>query len=69
MLRALGVGRLSEATMSNAGYKSKLVGSPEEAQRLVWVDCEMTGLDVEKDTLLEVVIPQIPCSALYYPPY
>ena len=23
-------------------------------ERLVWVDCEMTGLDPDKDTLLEV---------------
>jgi oligoribonuclease len=25
-------------------------------KRLVWVDCEMTGLDVEKDVLLEVAV-------------
>ncbi len=26
------------------------------ASRLVWVDCEMTGLDAQNDTLLEVAV-------------
>ena len=25
-------------------------------ERLVWIDCEMTGLDAQKDTLLEVAV-------------
>ena len=28
----------------------------ERRHRLVWIDCEMTGLDPEKDTLLEVAV-------------
>ena len=29
-------------------------GANKRRERLVWVDCEMTGLDSERDTLLEV---------------
>ena len=37
--------------------KDEAVFSPEES-RLIWVDCEMTGLDVEHDELCEVsVVP------------
>ena len=26
------------------------------SERLIWVDCEMTGLDIENDTLLEIAV-------------
>ena len=25
-------------------------------QRMIWVDCEMTGLDIEKDKLIEIAV-------------
>ena len=28
----------------------------ESAGHLVWIDCEMTGLDLEKDRLIEVAV-------------
>lgn len=28
----------------------------DSAQNLVWVDCEMTGLDIDRDTLLEMAV-------------
>ncbi len=28
----------------------------EKNQHLVWIDCEMTGLDVEKDSLVEIAV-------------
>jgi oligoribonuclease len=32
-----------------------MVGSPEN-DRLVWIDCEMTGLDLEVDQLVEIAV-------------
>ena len=35
----------------------KLVGMTEQLKDpLVWIDCEMTGLDVHKDALVEVAV-------------
>ena len=28
----------------------------EKNQHLVWIDCEMTGLDVETDSLVEIAV-------------
>jgi len=35
---------------------SVLPMSPEAMQRLIWVDCEMTGLDLQKDTIMEIAV-------------
>ena len=28
----------------------------KSSENLVWIDCEMTGLDVEKDCLVEIAV-------------
>ena len=38
--------------MSSLPKKSKLV----EASNMVWVDCEMTGLDLDNDHLIEIAV-------------
>ena len=36
--------------------KAPTTKTKRKRERLVWVDCEMTGLDTDKDTLLEVAV-------------
>ena len=45
---------LSKLKPSHWKMASNSSGANKRRDRLVWVDCEMTGLDPEKDTLLEV---------------
>ena len=45
---------LSKLKPSHWRMASNSSGANKRRERLVWVDCEMTGLDPEKDTLLEV---------------
>ena len=32
------------------------MASKNESPNLIWVDCEMTGLDLNKDVLLEIAV-------------
>ena len=43
---------ISRSKMSSLPKKSKLV----EASNMVWVDCEMTGLDLDNDHLIEIAV-------------
>ena len=43
---------ISRNKMSSLPKKSKLV----EASNMVWVDCEMTGLDLDNDHLIEIAV-------------
>ena len=36
---------------------SRMVGSSFGSEkRLIWVDCEMTGLDIKKDVIMEIAV-------------
>ena len=45
---------LNIMTTKLSSYKLPSALSPKE--RLIWVDCEMTGLNVEEDKLLEIAV-------------
>ena len=51
LLKSVSLSKLKPSHWKMA-YNSS--GAIKRRERLVWVDCEMTGLDPEKDTLLEV---------------
>ena len=38
---------------SRPAYDARM---PAPAERLVWIDCEMTGLDLERDELVEIAV-------------
>ncbi|WP_336921790.1 oligoribonuclease [Aquipuribacter sp. SD81] len=40
--------------MSSDGAKAPSTGPVPSRDRIVWVDCEMTGLDLERDALVEI---------------
>jgi oligoribonuclease len=42
--------------MPGMATKAPLPSALPVRDRLIWVDCEMTGLDVETDTLLEIAV-------------
>lgn len=46
----------SPADSTSAAESSDVVApaSPDPGQRIVWIDCEMTGLDLTKDALVEI---------------
>ena len=46
-------GWMSEVNTSPAPESNEL---PKSDQNLVWIDCEMTGLDPEKERLLEIAV-------------
>ena len=49
----------TNSTKISENISSKKVMSPNNLPdwtRLVWVDCEMSGLDLDKDTLLEIAV-------------
>lgn len=41
---------------SSMNNKKPLPSALPKEERLIWVDCEMTGLDIDKDTLLEIAV-------------
>lgn len=41
-------------TQSSFSTTSIITNSAKMPKKLIWVDCEMTGLDVQKDRLLEI---------------
>ena len=43
-------------TMSSSKFSSSLPSSLPASDRLIWVDCEMTGLEIDKDKLLEIAV-------------
>ena len=50
-----GVGRPGSAgAAATAGGPAAAAAGPAERDPLVWIDCEMTGLDLGKDALIEV---------------
>ena len=51
LLKSVSLSKLQPSYWRMASNSS---GTNKRRERLVWVDCEMTGLDPEKDTLLEV---------------
>ena len=42
-----------ESSEIQTGYRAKL---PRVTDNLVWIDCEMTGLDLGKDALIEIAV-------------
>lgn len=64
--RALSVRTLQAYTNMNA--PSKLPALDSSAGPLVWIDCEMTGLNPRTDKILEIAVcsvPSILCVSLY----
>jgi oligoribonuclease len=56
-LRAIGIS--DNPSMSQAHTPStaaEVIELPKSDQNLVWIDCEMTGLDPEKERLLEIAV-------------
>jgi oligoribonuclease len=56
-LRALGISdnqRMSQVNTPSPA--SDAIELPKSDQNLVWIDCEMTGLDPEKERLLEIAV-------------
>jgi oligoribonuclease len=45
---------LTEQSLRTAGRRGDGVVCPLVNERLVWIDCEMTGLDLENDALIEI---------------
>ncbi|TRY71221.1 hypothetical protein TCAL_10111 [Tigriopus californicus] len=52
--RPTGIRQKDVGTMSSSNPPVSLVQDPN--QHLVWVDCEMTGLSIDRDTLLEMAV-------------
>lgn len=44
------------ACFSSLFIPNRNMASSKLINNLIWVDCEMTGLDVEKDQLLEIAV-------------
>lgn len=46
---------MSDTTSSaTSGSSDSAASSPKRNDRIVWVDCEMTGLDLDRDVLVEI---------------
>ncbi|KAE8592180.1 hypothetical protein XENTR_v10018676 [Xenopus tropicalis] len=56
VVAAAAVRQLSQVASGKAAYKSRSVWNManDMGQRMVWVDLEMTGLDIEKDHIIEM---------------
>ena len=50
--------KLRAAVMSSCSVRSQfsLPSALSPRERLIWVDCEMTGLDIRTDKLLEIAV-------------
>ncbi|MEY4693990.1 MAG: Oligoribonuclease [Pseudomonadota bacterium] len=57
MLRGSGIGDNGEMSTSNPpNTVTEALHLPKSDQNLVWIDCEMSGLDPEKERLLEIAV-------------
>jgi oligoribonuclease len=57
MLRVSGIGDNGEMSTSNPpNTVTEALPLPKSDQNLVWIDCEMSGLDPEKERLLEIAV-------------
>ena len=58
MILSRSVLKLRAAVMSSFSVRSQfsLPSALSPRERLIWVDCEMTGLDIRTDKLLEIAV-------------
>ena len=42
--------------MSDSSFDENAWAANRPQERLVWIDCEMTGLDIAKDVLVEIAV-------------
>ena len=58
MILSRSVLKLRAAVMSSSSVRSQfsLPSALSPRERLIWVDCEMTGLDIRTDKLLEIAV-------------
>lgn len=58
MILSRSVLKLRSAVMSSSSVRSQfsLPSALSPRERLIWVDCEMTGLDIRTDKLLEIAV-------------
>ena len=56
LLRSVIKLRATVAMSSSVRSQFSLPSALTPKERLIWVDCEMTGLDIKKDKLLEIAV-------------
>ena len=56
LLRSVIKLRAAVAMSSSVRSQFSLPSALSPKERLIWVDCEMTGLDIKKDKLLEIAV-------------
>ena len=56
LLRSVIKLRATVAMSSSVRSQFSLPSALTAKERLIWVDCEMTGLDIKKDKLLEIAV-------------